>query len=120
MNIEEFRAYCLSKKGASECLPFDETTLVFKVMDKMFALTSLDTNFRFTIKAGPEKGAHIREKYPAVLPAYHMNKTHWIMVEVDGSVDDHELRQWIDDSYDQVVSGLPLKQKEKLKLISSK
>jgi len=38
MNIEEYREYCLSVKGATECMPFDEHTLVFKVMDKMFTL----------------------------------------------------------------------------------
>jgi len=42
MNIEAFREYCLSKKGVTEHFPFDETTLVFKVMGKMFALTGLE------------------------------------------------------------------------------
>ena len=41
MNIEQIREYCLSKKGTSEDFPFDEDTLVFKVLGKMFALTSL-------------------------------------------------------------------------------
>ena len=40
MNIEEIREYCLSKKGVTEGFPFDETTLVFKVMDKMFVLAA--------------------------------------------------------------------------------
>ena len=39
MNIEEFRDYCLSKKHVTECFPFDEKTLVFKVANKMFALS---------------------------------------------------------------------------------
>ncbi len=42
MNVEEFRDYCISKKGVTESFPFDETTLVFKVMGKMFALTDVD------------------------------------------------------------------------------
>jgi predicted DNA-binding protein (MmcQ/YjbR family) len=79
MNIEEFREYCVMKKGVTECLPFDESTLVFKVMGKMFALTSLDTDFRFTIKASPEEGERWREQYSCILPAWHMNKTHWLM-----------------------------------------
>jgi predicted DNA-binding protein (MmcQ/YjbR family) len=112
MNVEEFRAYCLSRKGVTECFPFDESTLVFKVMDKMFALTSLDTAFRITIKTDPETGAHLRELYPCVQPAWHMNKTRWIMVDVDGTVDDGHLHQWIDASYDLVVAGLTKKQKD--------
>ena len=38
MNIEDYREYCLSVKGATECMPFDEHTLVFKVMDKISLL----------------------------------------------------------------------------------
>ncbi|MFT7072490.1 MAG: putative DNA-binding protein (MmcQ/YjbR family) [Patiriisocius sp.] len=42
MNVEEFRNYCIAKKGVTESFPFDESTLVFKVMGKMFALCSLE------------------------------------------------------------------------------
>ena len=42
MNIEEIRDHCLAKPGVTEGFPFDETTLVFKVMNKMFALTGLE------------------------------------------------------------------------------
>ncbi len=38
MNIENFREYCLNKKGVTESFPFGEDTLVFKVADKKFAL----------------------------------------------------------------------------------
>ena len=33
MDIETLREYCLNKKAVAECFPFDETTLVFKVVD---------------------------------------------------------------------------------------
>jgi predicted DNA-binding protein (MmcQ/YjbR family) len=112
MNIEDFREYCLAKKGVTECFPFDETTLVFKVAGKMFTLTSLDRPFAITLKTEPETGAHLRELFPSVLPAYHMNKTHWIMVNIDGSVDDKFIKQWIDESYNLVVCSLNKKQKE--------
>jgi|TARA_B110000116_G_scaffold256594_1_gene255901 predicted DNA-binding protein (MmcQ/YjbR family) len=46
MILNHFREYCLSFKGTTEQLPFDENTLVFKVMGKMFALTNL-LNFEF-------------------------------------------------------------------------
>lgn len=112
MNVEEFRAYCLSKSGVTESFPFDESTLVFKVMDKMFALTSLDTEFRFSVKCDPETAIALREEYPCVQPAWHMNKKHWNMVNVDGYVDDQTLREWIDHSYMQVVTGLSKKQQQ--------
>lgn len=50
MNIEELRSYCLSKKASSESFPFDEETLVFKVMDKMFLLTNITGELRMNVK----------------------------------------------------------------------
>jgi len=42
MNIEEFRNFCLSLPGAIEDLPFDENTLCFKVMGKIFAICDIE------------------------------------------------------------------------------
>ena len=111
MNLESFRAYCLSKKGVPEELPFDESTLVFKVMGKMFALTSLDDFSSVNLKSDPEIAIELREKYEAVQPGYHMNKKHWNTVLIDGSVPDRQLKTWVDASYELVVLGLTKKQK---------
>lgn len=75
----------------------------------MFALTDLESFESVNLKVDPEQGAVLREEYPAVQPGYHMNKKHWITVVVDGSVPDKVFRQWIDQSYHLVVSGLPKK-----------
>ena len=120
MNVEEFREYCLLKNGVTEGFPFDESTLVFKVMGKMFALTSLDTSFRFTVKAEPERGQQLKDTHSTIEPAWHMNKTHWIMVTVDKSMDDYLLKEIIDQSYDIVSASLTKKQKEELNSIKSK
>ncbi|MBE9480273.1 MAG: MmcQ/YjbR family DNA-binding protein [Bacteroidetes bacterium] len=114
MNIEDIREYCLCKKGVTESLPFDEDTLVFKVLDKMFALASLEGDLSINLKCNPEKAIELREQYPAVQPGYHMNKKHWNTVMIDRSVSDKLVKQWIDDSYKLVVSKLTKKQKEKL------
>lgn len=111
MNLESFRAYCLSKKGVAEELPFGESTLVFKVMGKMFALTSLDDFSSVNLKSDPEIAIELREKYEAVQPGYHMNKKHWNTVLIDGSVPDRQLKAWVDASYELVVLGLTKKQK---------
>jgi len=107
MNIEELREYCLSKKGVSESFPFDETTLVFKVMDKMFVLTDLEGELSINLKCDPDMANELREKYPAVLPGYHMNKEHWNTVMIDGSIPERLIREWIDHSYDLVIRQLP-------------
>jgi len=112
MNIEDIRNYCLSKKGVTENFPFDEVTLVFKVMNKMFLLTNLDGELSINIKCNPEFAIELREKYPAVKPGYHMNKKHWNTVEMDNSIPDKLIKEWIDDSYKLIVESLPKKSKE--------
>ena len=114
MNIESFRDYCLSKPGVTESFPFDESTLVFKVANKMFALTSLVRPFSINLKCDPEKAIDLRESYAAVLPGYHMDKRHWNTVMIDGSIEDDRLHQWIDDSYRLIVQSLPQKLKREL------
>jgi predicted DNA-binding protein (MmcQ/YjbR family) len=117
MNIENFRSYCLSRKGVTEEFPFGEDTLVYKVMGKMFALTDLESFASVNLKVLPEDGADLQEKYPAVQPGYHMNKKHWITVIMDGSVPDKLLRSWVDNSYQLVVSGLTKRQKSALEAL---
>ncbi len=114
MNIEEFRTYCLAKKGTSESLPFDENTLVFKVMDKMFSLGNLEGSLSVNLKCDPEKAIELREEYDGINPGYHMNKKHWNTVEMDGSVPLDLVKEMIDHSYDLVASKLTGKQKEEL------
>lgn len=114
MNIEAFRQYCMQMKGVTEEFPFDENTLVFKVMGKMFALADVDLFSSINLKCLPEVGVDLRERYPAVQPDYHMNKKHWITVEMDGSVPDRLLRDWISESYRLVVKSLTKSQKVEL------
>ncbi|MBS2098188.1 MmcQ/YjbR family DNA-binding protein [Carboxylicivirga linearis] len=114
MNIEEFREFCLQKAMVTEEFPFDETTLVFKVAGKMFALTDVEDDFYINLKCDPEKAIELREQYSSVLPGYHMSKKHWNTVRVDGSVKDEILCEWINDSYSLVVKGLPKKVRDQL------
>ncbi|HEY9007853.1 MAG TPA: MmcQ/YjbR family DNA-binding protein [Ohtaekwangia sp.] len=117
MNIEQYRNHCIAKKGVTEEFPFGETTLVYKVMGKMFTLADIELFESINLKVDPEQGAALREQYTAVQPGYHMNKKHWITVIMDGSVPDKFIRQWIDDSYQLVVSGLTKKQQAELLLL---
>jgi predicted DNA-binding protein (MmcQ/YjbR family) len=75
MNIEEIRDYCLAKKGVTEGFPFDEVTLVFKVMNKMYALVGLERTPPFiNLKCDPERAIELREQYEDIQPGYHMHK----------------------------------------------
>ncbi|MCD4832907.1 MAG: MmcQ/YjbR family DNA-binding protein [Bacteroidales bacterium] len=117
MNIEEFRDYCLQKKGVTEELPFDETTLVYKVSGKMFALTDTDDEFKIALKCDPEKVIDLREQFPeTVLPGYHFNKKYWNTVVIDGTIPEKLLYEWIDESYVLVVSKLPKTKQQELEI----
>lgn len=112
MDIEKLRNHCLGRKGVTEEFPFDEVTLTFKVLGKIFVIVPLDEEtLRFAFKCEPEFAIELRERHPSVTPAWHMNKKHWNSVLVDGSIRDQELFSWIDHSYEQVVKGLPGKKR---------
>jgi len=117
MNIEDLREYCLAKKGVTEDFPFDNETLVFKVLGKIFLLTSLTFRpFRVNLKMDSERVGECRDRYVDVQPGYHMNKKYWNTVYFDtGSIPPKELKWMIDHSYEEVVKKLPLGQQKQLK-----
>lgn len=114
MNIEEIREYCISKKAVTESFPFDESTLVFKVMNKMFCLLGLDDQ-RVSLKNDPEKNIELRAHYPSIIPGYHLNKQHWNTITLDGSVPVNLMKEMIDESHEIIVKSLPKKKQEEFK-----
>ncbi|GIZ07283.1 MmcQ/YjbR family DNA-binding protein [Flavobacterium sp. UMI-01] len=113
MNLETYYEYCLSKKGVTEHFPFDEDTLVFKVGEKMFALSSLKQwemgNPSVNLKCNPERALELRAEYDAVQPGYHMSKIHWNTIAINQDVDDSLIKELIDHSYDLVFKSLTKK-----------
>lgn len=114
MNIEAYRDYCIAKKGVTEHFPFDQTTLVFKVGGKMFALADVDSFEGINLKCDPEYAQELRERFTGVEPGYHMNKTHWNTVRLNLDVDDSLILELIDLSYDLIVASLPKKKRDEL------
>jgi predicted DNA-binding protein (MmcQ/YjbR family) len=107
MRAAVLRQYCLSFPGSLETFAFGPETSVFKVADKMFALSQLARRpLRISLKCEPELAEQLREAHPAVLPGYHLNKRHWNTVIIDGSLPEQMLKDMIEDSYDLVVSQL--------------
>ena len=110
MNFEDFRSYCLGFSGVEEGFPFDQTTLVFKVRGRMFALVDLESKpMSISLKCDAELAVDLRGRYSSVGPGYHMNKRYWNTVLVDGSVDDELIKQWVAHSYERVFALLPKK-----------
>ena len=114
MHIAQLRDFCLSKKGVTEYFPFDNVTLVFKVMDKIFVLLRIDKWEQgeqcVNLKCDPEKAEELREVHEGVQPGWHSNKKHWNTVALNNSdVSDDLVQKLINHSYDMVVKGLTKK-----------
>ncbi|GHH18263.1 MmcQ/YjbR family DNA-binding protein [Streptomyces rubradiris] len=116
MTPQELRAFCLSFEAAVEDFPFGPEFSVFKVLGKMFALTTLDARpLKVNLKCDPEDAVRLRGEHEGlIVPGWHMNKRHWNTVTVDGALPDRLVRELIEDSYDLVVAGLPRAQRLRL------
>jgi predicted DNA-binding protein (MmcQ/YjbR family) len=111
MNIEELREHCLAIKDAEECMPFDDDTMVYKVMGKMFAyfaLTPKNGEFWVCMKCNPELSALLRDRYQGVVRGYHTNDTLlWNTVKIESDVPDSLIVKLIQHSVDEVIKKLP-------------
>ena len=103
MNIESAREYCLNKKGVTEDFPFDDYSLVMKVMGKMFALIDLETANKIALKCDPAYAVELRDSYNGIEEAYHFNKKYWNQLFFDRDVDEKLFKKLIDHSYDEVI-----------------
>ena len=112
MNVESVRDYCLSLPLATEDFPFDETTLAFRVLGKIFAMIDLDNTEWFVLKCDPDYAVELRDKYPEIKGAWHMNKKHWNQISLSGELQDGLVQKLICHSYAEVVKKMPNKLKQ--------
>ncbi len=97
---------CAAFPAVELSYPFGEETPVFKVVGKVFAILNAEEGpGTITLKADPEDARALVSEFAEVTPGYHMNKKHWISVELPpGRAPIEEL---IADSYRLVIAGLP-------------
>ena len=119
MNIEQLQVYCMNKKAATESFPFDEHTLVFKVLNKMFALAPLkkweEGEASIMLKCDPEYTDELRATYDSVYAGPYVSNKHWNTVSIyTGELSQDFIMQLIDHSYDMVVKGMTKKMREQL------
>ena len=119
MDLEHIRQVCLNLKAVTEDMPFGESTLAFRVMNKIFLLTSTDeVEPRINVKCDPELAVDLRERYSDIIPGYHMNKIHWNTVYCQRELSDDMIKQQIENSYSIVVQSLKKGEREFLETIS--
>ena len=119
MNIDQIRDYCLSKNQTTESFPFDKDTLVFKILNKMFALVPLDKwekgEAAITLKCDPEYTLELRDKYESVYAGPYVSNKHWNTVSIyTGELQPEFVFQLIDHSYDMVIKAMPKKMRNQL------
>ncbi|MGH2750608.1 MAG: MmcQ/YjbR family DNA-binding protein [Actinomycetota bacterium] len=115
MNLKSLRAHCLRKPGVTESYPFGPGALVMKVGAKVFAIIGEDEEpLQASFKCEPEIADVLRNTHAAVRPGYHLNKRHWNTVTLDGTVEDSDVFDWMDDSYDLVLAGLPRRARDEI------
>lgn len=118
MDLSQVKQRLLEMPHAVEEMPFGPGTLVYKVGGKMFALAPeekpAEGSGHVNLKVEPPLGDMLRTTYPAITGAWHMNKRHWISIELDESVPDDEIESLIEDSWRLVVKGLTRAQRAEL------
>jgi predicted DNA-binding protein (MmcQ/YjbR family) len=106
----------MAKRGVTEGFPFGGDVLVFKVMDKIFAISPLDRYPpQANLKCDPERAIDLRERYAGrILPGYHMNKALWNTIHLE-ELPEELIRVLTDHSYELIVASLPKKSREALR-----
>ncbi len=108
MTRDEVLDLCGSLPGAVEDYPFGDDVSAFKIGGRIFALVPLlNDPGTMNLKCDPALALELRARHPAIRPGYHQDKRHWNTIELDGSIDDDELRELIDHSYQLVLAKLP-------------
>jgi len=125
MNIQDFRDYCLSFKGAQDNLPFekskseyDKSIMTFSVMEKWFCFVNIDEFDFCDLKCAPDESKELQQEYEGIKPGYHMNKEHWISVYFNKDVPKKKIESLVEKSYQLIVDGLTKKQREELESLS--
>ena len=104
MSIEDIRAYCLSLPYAEETMPFDDTTIVYKVGGKWFAVTDLEDNSKVVVKCDPDLAIELRDMHEEITPAWHFNKRHWNAISLNGDLAESFIYEQIHNSYMLVIA----------------
>ena len=120
MNIEDFRDFCLSFKGAHEGIPFEgffhnsRSILVMYVKEKIFCFFDLDKFDSCTIKCDSEKIDNLKDEYSSIDKPFNLNPKYWISVGFNADVPDKILMSLVADSYQLIVETLSKKGREEL------
>ena len=115
--LSKVKQLLIAKPETAIEFPFDNSTKVYKVKNKMFALLGkgkgpIKVNNQvealwLNLKCDPDEAIMLRDIFPSIIAGYHMNKRHWNTVILDESIPIGEIERMIDNSFELVVSQMP-------------
>ena len=96
-------SYATSLDNVEETQPFGPDNIVYKVNNKMFLLLATDANpLAINVKCNPDLAIELRERFNCITAGYHMNKKHWNTIIIDGTLNNKQLKEFIEHSYSLV------------------
>lgn len=110
MNIESLRTRCLSFPGTTEDVKWGND-LCFLVGEKMFCVTSADTDEGASFKVRDEEFEEMTSR-EGIIPAPYMARAKWVYVLDFSRMTDAEWEHYIRQSYELVKAKLPKKIRE--------
>jgi len=106
MDIESFRAYCLSLPGTTEGMKWDH--LCFMIEEKLFIIIAIDEGNSFSTKCTPEEFEELTAR-DGITQAHHMAKRQWVRIENLDVLSETELKKRVETSRALVLAKLPKK-----------
>jgi predicted DNA-binding protein (MmcQ/YjbR family) len=116
MNIEELQTFCLSFRGATEDIKWEDN-LVFSVAEKIFCLAGLEPPLRVAFKVDEEEFEELTQS-EGIIQAPHFARRKWVLVTDEERLSRADWELHIRNSYNLVKSKLPKKKQEELNQIS--
>jgi predicted DNA-binding protein (MmcQ/YjbR family) len=115
MTPERLAAHLEALPGALEDRPFGPSVQVFKIAGRMFAILGhRNDRLAVSLKCDPFLGEILRAEHACITPGYHLNKRHWITIEVDGSLGDDQILGLALHSYERVKTKLTKAERARL------
>lgn len=97
-------AHCLTYPDVYEDYPFHDPNwcvMRHRKNRRVFAwIFNKDGKLWVNVKCDPQWRDFWRDAFESVIPAYHLNKTHWNSLILDGSIPEREIKRMIGESYD--------------------
>ena len=113
MTAEWVQRFCMDLPHVTEAVQW-ESSLVFKVGGKMFAVAALEpSRVWLSFKCSAEDFAELTERI-GIIPAPYLARASWVGLEDESALNTAELKEYLQRAYDVVLAKLPRKVRAEL------